>query len=51
MSATYPDLDVTDPQEPVYDDKNEILDSDPAFIEFLKARESEEVNVQEELCQ
>lgn len=43
MSTTYPDIDVTDPQEPVYD---EIYDEiqDEYYIEFCKEHEQEEEN-------
>jgi len=39
MSTTYPDIDVTDPQEPVYDEIQ-----DEYYIEFCKEREAEEEN-------
>lgn len=43
MSTTYPDIDVTDPQEPVYDE----IQDDVYLIEFCKEREAEAVEAQE----
>lgn len=44
MSTTYPDLDVTDPQEPVYDE----IQEDEGFIEFLEKIDKETREYMEE---
>jgi len=44
MSTTYPDIDVTDPQEP--DNYDEVQD-DIYLIEFCKEREQEAIEAQE----
>jgi len=43
MSTTYPDIDVTDPQEP--DNYDEVQDD--YYIEFCKEREQEAIEAQE----
>ena len=47
MSATYPDLDVTDPREPVYDDEYREIQDDPYLTTFCKEREQEAIEEQD----
>lgn len=46
MSTTYPDIDVTDPQEPVYDEYKDIQD-DIYLTQFCKEREAEAIEAQD----
>lgn len=48
MSTTYPELDITDPQEPDnYDDPYRELEQDSDYIAFCKQREKEAIEAQE----
>lgn len=47
MSATYPDLDVTDKREPLYDDDFRQIQEDIHFTTFCKEREQEAVEAQD----
>jgi len=47
MSATYPDIDVTDEREPLYDDEYRQIQDDIYFTTFCKEREAEAVESQD----
>ena len=47
MSGTYPDIDVTDPREPVYDDEYKEIQDDIYLTEFCKEREQEAIEAQD----
>jgi len=47
MSATYPDIDVTDEREPLYDDEFRMIQDDIYFTTFCKDREAEAIEHRE----